>query len=465
MRSDSKQLRRLLSAAVAALFLSSGPLFSQTNKSPGAAPAQGTAPHPPGAASPLASLSDAEIEARAEQGEAAAQLHLGRKAEYSGVIGNAIVGNYQVAAEWYEKAARQGYVPAMVPLANLYYYGKLDRNYAEALKWFSQAAEKGDPLAAERAGEICSGILEGAKRDEAASQHWRELAARLRAAQEKGAPADGTPGLIKTDEFGRLTRDELESLVHQTKRSDAAVALARAYEEGRWGKPNYRRAAGLYWMVLSLAFPRPAEEDCDVARQGLLRLYLRDGLKYEERDLAHARELEEAGPWDLYYAQFAPRSHHALGDFLSRAAERSASGREQFEIGEMFYAGGAVPENWQRAVDCFAEAARRDVPEAINRLGEMWANGAGGQPDPKEACRWFMRAATNGLPSAQCNLGLAYLKGEGLERNPIEAYAWLEVASGAGNTVAAEQLRGMAGKLTANELQEARRLAATRRTK
>jgi TPR repeat protein len=53
------------------------------------------------------------------------------------------------AADWYRKAAQQGFVDAQTNLGMMYYHGQgVSRNHDEAAKWFRLAADQGDSEAA-----------------------------------------------------------------------------------------------------------------------------------------------------------------------------------------------------------------------------------------------------------------------------------------------------------------------------
>ena len=81
--------------------------------------------------------SDKELRKRAERGDHAAQLELGRIA--------ATNGDYDEAAQWYRKSADQGNVGGQHDLAVLYINGTgVTQDYAEAVKLFSLAAAQGD---------------------------------------------------------------------------------------------------------------------------------------------------------------------------------------------------------------------------------------------------------------------------------------------------------------------------------
>jgi len=56
--------------------------------------------------------------------------------------------NYAEALKWYRKAADKGDAVAQVLLGGMYYYGKgVPQDYEEALKWYLKSANQGRPLA------------------------------------------------------------------------------------------------------------------------------------------------------------------------------------------------------------------------------------------------------------------------------------------------------------------------------
>ena len=61
--------------------------------------------------------------------------------------------DFATARKWYEAAAAQGNVSAMVDLGQLHYLGHgTPQNYARAAEWFAKAAEKGHPRAINNLG-------------------------------------------------------------------------------------------------------------------------------------------------------------------------------------------------------------------------------------------------------------------------------------------------------------------------
>lgn len=80
----------------------------------------------------------------AQQNRAWAQADLGSLYE-DGLI---FKQDYQVAVEWYRKAADQGYAGAQTNLGNMYYGGRgVGQNIDTAINWFQRAAKNGDAVA------------------------------------------------------------------------------------------------------------------------------------------------------------------------------------------------------------------------------------------------------------------------------------------------------------------------------
>lgn len=81
-----------------------------------------------------------ELKAKAESGDAKAQYDLG----FYYRDGKGIEKNDADAAKWFNKAAEQGLVEAEVALSDFY---EKRENYIESLKWYKKLAERGFPHA------------------------------------------------------------------------------------------------------------------------------------------------------------------------------------------------------------------------------------------------------------------------------------------------------------------------------
>ncbi len=416
----------------------------------------------------------------AEQGFPPAQFLLGSRAERE--------ENIQVASEWYEKAAKQEYLPAIVPLGDLYYYGKLERDHKIAAKWFQIAAQKGSEKAMLQLGELYSYNRGDVFQNHAESAKWFRLAAEKGNAQaqyqlglllldgdgiahdpaqarqwlDQAAAQGHSKAAIKllslqgpgNSGFESLSREQLENLA-ASGAGPALLALAVDYEEGRHGERDSYSAAGLYCHILTLNSILDKELATNIfeASHRLVGLYATGTI--QPRPIAPGGAQSSKGFPD-YYSFVAPKSPVELSGFLQQRQTAINRPEDQLRVGEMFYAGKIVPEDSQEAVNWFLKAAKAGNPEAINRIGELWAAGLDGTPDHKEAARWFRRAAGKGSPNAQLNIGRAFEKGEGVEQDLVQSWIWFKAAADHGAKPAIAEIERVQAQLTPEQLQRAK---------
>lgn len=86
--------------------------------------------------------------------------------------GDRVEKNYNAAISWYEKAAKNGYAPAMFNLGNMYRLGVgVSSDNTVAIKWYIRAAELGDSDAQTNLGYMIS-LGEGIKKDLISAYAW-----------------------------------------------------------------------------------------------------------------------------------------------------------------------------------------------------------------------------------------------------------------------------------------------------
>lgn len=357
----------------------------------------------------------------AEGGDRPAQYWLGHyHADEEPAPGNnTFVGNYQLAAEWLEAAARQGHTIAAFELGELYHFGKLPRDDGEAIRWFKQAAEADHAEAAAnlafhlaQGGETATGEAVRARPDDAI--RWYQTAVdrgfdnaavaladflsgdfRVRDHHQPAAPDIARKWLLKAAARGHIRskavlairfRDfstlratdalELEDTVRRGGSPEASQLLGQLYEEGRWLQKDLRRALECYQR----AGPWGSEPN-------------------GELQLAFLRCLTLNQP--------NPGESHA-GDLFPTNPAWAPSPTVRLQIAEMLWNGNqTVPRDRALALEWFLLAAQAGSSEAMRRIGQFWAEGVNGQPDPDEARRWFRRAEVmerTTQPSAQLPL-------------------------------------------------------------
>jgi len=85
--------------------------------------------------------------------------------------------------------------------------------------------------------------------------------------------------------------------------------------------------------------------------------------------------------------------------------------------------------------------------------------GQGVPQDNKSAVEWYRKAAEQGLAEAQRNLGAMYTEGIGVSIDLVQAYKWFNLAVLAGNENARKNMGQVEGKMTREQIEQARQLA------
>jgi hypothetical protein len=125
--------------------------------------------------------------------------------------------------------------------------------------------------------------------------------------------------------------------------------------------------------------------------------------------------------------------------------------------------GKGVPQDWEEAARWFRKAADQGNATAEFNLGSLSEAGATGL-SKDDAARWYRKAADQNYPYAQEALGGLYLLGQGVPQDKVSAYMWMTLASGAPGAESsrdelAAKIKGLAAKMTPQEITEAQRQA------
>lgn len=108
----------------------------------------------------------------------------------------------------------------------------------------------------------------------------------------------------------------------------------------------------------------------------------------------------------------------------------------QFALGEWYYRGGKVGQDFQQAAKWYQRAATQGHPLAQCVLGTMYANGQGMKQDYRATEQWYRQAATQEVVAAQNNLGILYFHGHGVTQDYQVAASWFQLAADQGDVIA-----------------------------
>ena len=155
-------------------------------------------------------------------------------------------------------------------------------------------------------------------------------------------------------------------------------------------------------------------------------------------------------------------------ELYSKAADRGQSWG-MLGLATLYLNGNGVPKDEKRALDLYVKAANDGLPDAMNQVGIRYEQGqgtpknqakadewyrnaadrgsawgafnlaasyysgkAGNNKDPKQAFEWYSKAADLGLPDAMNSVGFMYSRGEGVSQDQAKAAEWYRKAADKG---------------------------------
>jgi Sel1 repeat len=150
-----------------------------------------------------------------------------------------------------------------------------------------------------------------------------------------------------------------------------------------------------------------------------------------------------------------------------RASAEAGHAPAQYNLGLCYYYGAGVERDYVQAAKWLHKAAEQGLPEAQGNLGLCYLEGHGVPQNYIEAAKYYRKAAEQGYPEAQYNLAACYYDGLGVSPDYLEAFKWVSLipfGKLCGRLECAQKLRDeLAGKLSSEQVAEARRRAASYR--
>lgn len=101
----------------------------------------------------------------------------------------------------------------------------------------------------------------------------------------------------------------------------------------------------------------------------------------------------------------------------------------QFNVGQLYFTGKDVPQDYHEARFWFEKAANQGLPAAQSRLAIFYQDGLGTPKNPALARKYFEAAAEAGDTEAQINLAKFLLRQEINAANMEQARYWLDKAA------------------------------------
>lgn len=133
---------------------------------------------------------------------------------------------------------------------------------------------------------------------------------------------------------------------------------------------------------------------------------------------------------NLFMCLFMTFSFFANASTLQKAEQGEVD--SQYELGEMYYTGTGVTQDYKAAAKWYQKAAEQGDSKAQYKLAEMYYSGTGLTQNYKAAANWYLKAAEQNDAKAQFKLGLIYSTGEGVIQNIKLAYMWIKLSESNG---------------------------------
>lgn len=402
-----------------------------------------------------------ELQPLAEQGDAKAQMALGRLY----LIGHGVPKDDAKAAQWFRRAAEQGNADGQEALAMSYMIGTgVPVDTAEAIKWNRLAAEQGSSSAQFGLGVLYSRGL-GTERDMPEAITWFKRAGEqgeLRAYLILGEIYEKGEGVPQDLSQARAYYEKAAASTNTETHDKAAGAMSRI-TQGKAG-PDLSKTdaaltayrAGRYGEALKLLQP--------IAAGGNAPAQHIVGSMYEKGQ-GTTQDFAEAANW---YKRAADQGN---ANALSALAILYMTGKgvplDYREAQRLLRKSAAVPQQppnivaatWQlhetiwlmdpkienAAWKPFADAlAKNDTASVLSEgqklvdsgggvaayvMAQMYLNGKGVPIDAAKGIALLTVAAERGVAKAQSGLGYRYMTGEGVEKDRVRARTLFEAAA------------------------------------
>ena len=402
----------------------------------------------------------------AEQGDAPSQNNLARMYEN----GKGVSQNYTEAINWYRKAAEQGDDNSMYCLGWGYQHGQgVSKDLSLAKQWYQKAADKGHSGAKKKLEEIIKAETE--KSDAAAlykkgneyynQGNYTEAVKYYRQAAEKGN-ADAQSDLGYCYGTGKGVQQDYNEAFKWHKKSAeqgnkyAQSNLALYYSEGRGVTRDYNEAVRWARKSADQGYSGGQSRlgDYYYYGQGVAKDYTEavkwyrksaeQGYEYGMYHLGWCYQHGQGVSKDLslakqWYQKAADKGHvnskKQLEEIIKQESEASdvaalyKKGNENYNQG-----------NYTEAVKYYRQAAEKGNADAQCYLGYCYETGKGVQQDYAEAVKWNKKSADQGNKYAQSNLAYYYSEGRGVTKDYNEAVKWARKSADQGYSVAQNRL-------------------------
>jgi hypothetical protein len=326
------------------------------------------------------------------------------------------IENNEQATYWFQKVASYDN-----QLEGQYYLGETYRsrynlfpnNGAEDLKladfWCRKAAEKGCLLAQHTLGWSYF-IGEGVEKDSELAFYWMYKA--------KAAEQNNTESQIHIG-FMYLNGEGIEQ--NDTR---AAEWLLKAAQLGCW--------EAQYHMQWFYDVGKGVKQDLEMARFWGCMSGLNDPNDFFDQATFYYSKPDYIGSERLKIHEH----YNMLAAYFYRKAAELNHLSAQYNLGQLYYQGSGVVQNYEEAVFWYRKAAEQNQPDAQFALGCTCLKGIGIAKNYEEAAYWYRKAIDQNHHRAQTYLGTMYMDSLWAEHDDELAFLWFQESAKQGESYA-----------------------------
>ncbi len=336
--------------------------------------------------------------------------------------------NHGWAVEHMKKAARQGVLPAIRKLGEIYRsnsFEDIERSYPEAAFWYRQGVYRNDTecmIALGKMYEAGEGMLKSPEKAmdlyrKAAEKDDDEAVFMLASRYEEGltVPKDPEKAMElyrKAADMGnrnaiwRLADWHLFDDPSGTAKDMALMMYRKAAEKGCIGAEMDLGHIYENGVIVTRSVKRALQRYYDVADNG------------DEEGLANYTRLMSATDPTEKEEEESP-----LERSMRIAIEDMDGSKCETIADDYFYGRGGLPQSYACAFAWYKEAIEYGNERAATNIGWMYGTGTYLDKDQEQAIRYYTMAAKAGEPVAQKNLAVEYIRGRDENRN-VEGFKW-----------------------------------------
>ena len=418
-------------------------------------------------------------------GNSVAQNHVGSMYFY----GLGVNKNYKTAVKWYKKSADKGNPLGQFNLGNCYFYGLgVKKDQVESVILFRKAANQGNAQAQLLLGQ-CYYNGYGIKKDVNMAIYWLKKASDQgekeatlilhdiqtikEQKQHSVPPLDANQLYLEAQKYyqDRYVSDNLLKAINLYKEAaklghqKSLLDLGRFYFNGTGVKRDYKEAFRLfssdylknnsqaqvclaqcyYYGYGTVQNTEKALNYClkavnqgnEVANRLLKKIRKEKEQNQKRYDNSYAKQIYLRG--EQYYNNNSTGHLQKAIECYQKAANLGLP-IAQIKLGDCYYDGKGLIQNYEKAFEWYQLAANQGNPEAQNNIGYCYYSGKGVEKNIKLAIKWYRCAAEQGFAKAQNNLANRYYNGDGFAPNYCEAVKWYKEASEQGFADASDSL-------------------------